>query len=139
MKLAFEYQGEQHYKDSTLFGGNLEFKAKGRKECSLYNPTDNEKIEACENHGITLIHIPYWWDGKKESLMATINSYRFIYPLPSLFRPNLFQNIDLSNYEAIPSKVGQGTFQLKGLFTHFALLTIVSDSKTESITLEFRY
>jgi hypothetical protein len=26
--------------------------------------------------GITLIEVPYWWDGKKESLAATIHHFR---------------------------------------------------------------
>jgi hypothetical protein len=31
---------------------------------------------ACQDHHITLIEVPYWWDFKKESLMATIGQVR---------------------------------------------------------------
>ncbi len=41
---------------------------------------DKEKEQACKNVGITLVHIPYWWDGKLESLKATIYHHR-----PDLF------------------------------------------------------
>ena len=31
---------------------------------------------ACEEKGITLIEIPYWWDFKELSLRATIHMHR---------------------------------------------------------------
>jgi hypothetical protein len=34
----------------------------------------------CERRGITLIEIPFWWDGKVDSLIATIHEAR-----PELF------------------------------------------------------
>lgn len=64
-KLAFEYQGEQHFYDIYFLGGKW-----GQQQ------RDNEKRQACIENGITLIEIPYWWDFEKESLMATIYKQR---------------------------------------------------------------
>jgi hypothetical protein len=58
--LAFEYQGEQHY--VNIYGlGTWELMQR-----------DKEKKEKCQQNGITLIEIPYWWDQKISSLAATI-------------------------------------------------------------------
>ena len=46
-----EYDGEQHFKESSLFGGKEEFEK--RKEY------DNYKNSWCEENGIPLIRIPY--------------------------------------------------------------------------------
>ena len=35
-----------------------------------------KKEKLCKENGITLIEIPYWWDFKKSSLIATIHSHR---------------------------------------------------------------
>ena len=37
---------------------------------------DELKIKKTKELGITLIHIPYWWDKKLSSLRATISIYR---------------------------------------------------------------
>jgi hypothetical protein len=37
----------------------------------------------CKEEGITLIEIPYWWDGKKDSLNATIFKH-----IPHLANPS---------------------------------------------------
>ncbi len=63
-RLAFEYQGQQHYFDVYTLG-NL----------WIQKELDKEKRLACEKNGITLIEIPFWWDFKKPSLVATIYSY----------------------------------------------------------------
>lgn len=47
-----EYQGEQHYKPSDLFGGKEEFLK--RQEY------DNKKRKYCRDNNIKLIEIPYW-------------------------------------------------------------------------------
>jgi len=65
-KLAFEYQGEQHFRDIYALG-SPQWK---------YVERDEEKRVECKAHGITLIEIPYWWDFEKESLLATIHSFR---------------------------------------------------------------
>ena len=64
-KLAFEYQGEQHYHDIYAVGNQWRQRER-----------DGEKKRACEEHGITLIEIPYWWDEQGSSLMATIHNHR---------------------------------------------------------------
>eukprot|EP01114_Cavostelium_apophysatum_P017612 TRINITY_DN5282_c0_g1_i1.p1 TRINITY_DN5282_c0_g1~~TRINITY_DN5282_c0_g1_i1.p1 ORF type:complete len:181 (-),score=39.36 TRINITY_DN5282_c0_g1_i1:163-705(-) len=65
MRLAFEYQGRQHYADSPLLG-----------EVGPIRIKDTEKKELCERNGITLIQVPYWWNGSKDSLLATIREFR---------------------------------------------------------------
>lgn len=58
--IAFEYQGQQHYQKS-IFGD------KGEQQIR-----DSEKKEACKKAGITLIEVPYWWDGTEEDLRKFI-------------------------------------------------------------------
>jgi hypothetical protein len=64
-KLAFEYQGEQHYTDKFGIGNHWQVVQR-----------DNDKKKACSELGITLIEIPYWWDKSSLSLMATIQQQR---------------------------------------------------------------
>jgi hypothetical protein len=82
-KLAFEYQGLQHYEAVEIFHTNLIDRnrrdAEKKEKCALTG--------SCPLHffckkklGITLIPVPYWWDHKLESLNATIYKYR-----PDLF------------------------------------------------------
>jgi hypothetical protein len=73
------FKGEQHYKSLYL-------------NVQLQKERDILKKEACKSFGITLIEIPYWWDGQYESIAATI--YRA--------RPDLFQNVP--NGDPIPSQ-----------------------------------
>jgi len=63
LKLAFEYQGEQHFREIPAAGFGTLDSRKSR---------DAEKHQLCIANGITLIPVPYWWDNKKESLMTTI-------------------------------------------------------------------
>jgi hypothetical protein len=65
LALAFEYQGEQHYGAHYLYGSSEHQRAK-----------DMEKQQRCKQEGITLIHIPYWWDKQKSSLVATVRQRR---------------------------------------------------------------
>lgn len=74
LKLAIEYQGQQHYAPVYSI---VDFGTQQQR--------DQEKIDACKlvplspkyltvaKHGITLVVVPYWWDGTKESLAATIH------------------------------------------------------------------
>ena len=64
-KLAFEYQGEQHYHDIFALGHRWRQQQK-----------DTEKREICSSNGITLIEVPYWWDQETSSLIATINKHQ---------------------------------------------------------------
>ena len=50
-----EYQGIQHYEAKSKFGG-----AKGLYQ-QKYN--DTQKRKYCQEHGYTLIAIPYWHEG----------------------------------------------------------------------------
>ena len=61
-RLAFEYQGEQHYLDIYALGNHWRQLQR-----------DQEKRVACAEQGITLVEIPYWWEFEKPSLMATIH------------------------------------------------------------------
>jgi len=63
--LAFEYHGEQHYKDINIFIPQR-----------MYSIRDSQKRMLCKQHAITLIEIPYWWNLEISSLMATIKKYR---------------------------------------------------------------
>ena len=64
-KLAFEYQGEQHYHDIYSLGSGWNQKER-----------DKEKRILCKEKEITLIEIPYWWDKQISSLAATIQNER---------------------------------------------------------------
>ncbi len=72
LALVLEYQGQQHY-HSFLFFQNL----------AAQQRRDTEKAEICRKFGLTLIHIPYWWNRTKQSLVATIAMHR-----PDIFPPN---------------------------------------------------
>eukprot|EP01118_Nematostelium_gracile_P001159 TRINITY_DN1119_c0_g3_i1.p1 TRINITY_DN1119_c0_g3~~TRINITY_DN1119_c0_g3_i1.p1 ORF type:complete len:421 (+),score=92.33 TRINITY_DN1119_c0_g3_i1:78-1340(+) len=61
LKIAFEYQGEGHFHDIYVIG-NMN-KVRGR---------DQLKRDMCQQKGITLVEIPYWWDFQLESLIGTI-------------------------------------------------------------------
>lgn len=84
-QLAFEYQGEQHYRDIYALGRQWSQRER-----------DNEKRLACEMKGITLVEIPYWWDREKSSLVATIQGKR----------PDLLANAGVG--ETIPSQPPKG-------------------------------
>lgn len=56
-------KGEQHYKDIDITLNTL---LKKRQEI------DQLKREICKKEGITLIEVPYWWDGLKSSLVTMI-------------------------------------------------------------------
>eukprot|EP01124_Arcella_intermedia_P022214 TRINITY_DN3269_c0_g1_i11.p1 TRINITY_DN3269_c0_g1~~TRINITY_DN3269_c0_g1_i11.p1 ORF type:complete len:578 (-),score=118.40 TRINITY_DN3269_c0_g1_i11:57-1790(-) len=72
-QLALEYQGEHHYHDLPDVYGPT-------GTVALYLERDLKKRESCAGRGITLVVVPYWWDGKKESLCATLHQY-----LPDVF------------------------------------------------------
>ena len=62
-KIAFEYNGIQHYEDIPSAFAAIE----------MFQYRDNEKEILCSDFGIKLIVIPYWWDNKIDSLQKTIN------------------------------------------------------------------
>ena len=66
LKIGFEYQGEQHYKPISCFGGKRGF-AKVLKR-------DKEKLDVLTKAGIKLYLIPYTWNGEIDSLRDIIAS-----------------------------------------------------------------
>ncbi len=76
-KLAFEYQGQQHYYDVHALGSQW-----------FQKQRDQEKRELCKKKEIRLIEIPYWWDFKKSSLITTIHFHRpDLIPFPGYAEP----------------------------------------------------
>eukprot|EP01114_Cavostelium_apophysatum_P017116 TRINITY_DN5009_c0_g1_i1.p1 TRINITY_DN5009_c0_g1~~TRINITY_DN5009_c0_g1_i1.p1 ORF type:complete len:369 (+),score=89.22 TRINITY_DN5009_c0_g1_i1:167-1273(+) len=65
LRLAFEYQGLQHYSDKVPI---LHGKATQRK--------DKEKREICKRDNITLFEVPYWWNLDGGTLAEKISSER---------------------------------------------------------------
>ena len=61
-KIAFEYNGKQHYEDIPSSFAPLE----------LLKERDSEKEKLCNQFGIKLIVIPYWWDNNLVSLKKTV-------------------------------------------------------------------
>jgi hypothetical protein len=77
LALAFEYQGTQHYHDNGIIG---EYK-------SLEN-RDQVKLAKCQELGITLIQVPYWWKMNADSLATTIHLRRpDVIPVPPKATP----------------------------------------------------
>eukprot|EP01127_Copromyxa_protea_P022878 TRINITY_DN8428_c0_g1_i2.p1 TRINITY_DN8428_c0_g1~~TRINITY_DN8428_c0_g1_i2.p1 ORF type:complete len:558 (+),score=118.95 TRINITY_DN8428_c0_g1_i2:207-1676(+) len=65
LKMAFEYQGEQHYHQYVdVFGLGSELQS--------YLERDNYKLQASKDIGITTITVPYWWDEELDSLRDII-------------------------------------------------------------------
>eukprot|EP01118_Nematostelium_gracile_P017273 TRINITY_DN7328_c0_g2_i3.p1 TRINITY_DN7328_c0_g2~~TRINITY_DN7328_c0_g2_i3.p1 ORF type:complete len:104 (+),score=24.08 TRINITY_DN7328_c0_g2_i3:233-544(+) len=64
-KLAFEYQGEQHYHTIERFATN-----------ETNQQRDQQKRDLFKKVGITLIDIPYWWDRSETTLQNTIRHFR---------------------------------------------------------------
>lgn len=61
LNIGFEYQGKHHYEDSPMIGS-----------LDMYQQRDTEKYSLCKEYNISLILIPYWWDGYEESLKEFI-------------------------------------------------------------------
>lgn len=64
LKIAFEFQGRQHYRD--CYRGNFQQQLL----------RDAEKQHACNTRNITLILVPFWWDLSHVALGATIHDIR---------------------------------------------------------------
>jgi len=65
LSLVIEYQGQQHYDCSVRFGLPRE-----RIRC------DEKKKNSCIHLGLTYLTIPYWWDERVGSLVATLRTIR---------------------------------------------------------------
>jgi len=73
LSLAFEYNGEYHYKSIPMFSSHL-----------LVQKRDERKKLICGDDGITLIVIPYSWDRTLETtasiILATRPDLNFLIP-----------------------------------------------------------
>lgn len=70
--IAFEYQGEQHYRPVNFGGRNEDI---SREQFILNQERDKIKEEYCKSNGIHLIKIPYWeFDNMDAFLMSELNN-----------------------------------------------------------------
>lgn len=65
LRLAFEFQGAHHYADSSVFGTTT-------TAHSTIQERDNKKFRYCEDNGIILVAVPYWWDKSVKTLASMI-------------------------------------------------------------------
>eukprot|EP00026_Physarum_polycephalum_P003695 Phypoly_transcript_03709.p1 GENE.Phypoly_transcript_03709~~Phypoly_transcript_03709.p1 ORF type:complete len:736 (+),score=66.77 Phypoly_transcript_03709:154-2361(+) len=63
--LAFEYQDPSHYVTTNV-----------HRSLSTIQELDNLKPSVLAHRGDTLITVPFWWDGRDDSLVSTIRSVR---------------------------------------------------------------
>jgi hypothetical protein len=63
--LAFEYQGQQHYKPNYVLGTPEKVQKR-----------DQEKLATCQQNGITLIQVPHWYKMDKQVIQELIRKYR---------------------------------------------------------------
>jgi hypothetical protein len=66
LKLAFEYQGEQHYKLITPWHKN------GEEDLQKQQERDRRKLTLCRAHGVHVIVIPYWVKDKREFIRTEL-------------------------------------------------------------------
>lgn len=67
--IAFEYQGEQHYRPVN-FSGDEEI---GKQDFQLNQIRDQIKRDYCEDNNINLIEIPYWeYDNMEEYILKAL-------------------------------------------------------------------
>jgi len=89
LKLAFEYQGTQHYEQLPVYG-----------QTSTTMTRDAAKDALCDAHGITLIQVPYWWNKKRGALLASILGRR-----PDIFSGPLKAFLDEARRESAEVKL----------------------------------
>eukprot|EP01114_Cavostelium_apophysatum_P007756 TRINITY_DN1993_c0_g1_i1.p1 TRINITY_DN1993_c0_g1~~TRINITY_DN1993_c0_g1_i1.p1 ORF type:complete len:544 (+),score=104.71 TRINITY_DN1993_c0_g1_i1:59-1690(+) len=82
--LAFEYQGEQHFKKV--------FDSVDAKQTER----DAEKRAACTSSNIILIEVPFWWDGSEAQLISVL-----LQKCPALVSPSLKTEVSL-NLSEVP-------------------------------------
>ena len=72
-KIAYEYQGEQHYRPINFNGYDVK---KSEEEFELNQIRDQIKRDYCKKNNIHLIEIPYWeYDNMEEILRRTWITY----------------------------------------------------------------
>jgi hypothetical protein len=62
--IGFEYQDDYHYV--------LTPRSKTNEVLEKIQERDKLKLELMKTRGYTLIYVPYWWDGRKVSLVGSI-------------------------------------------------------------------
>lgn len=79
LKLAFEYQGEQHYYNQSFTPlpalkrqGSTPYVIMNALFNTVFIELDKNKKEMCDQLGITLIAVPYWWRKDRSSLVRSI-------------------------------------------------------------------
>lgn len=70
-RMAFEYQGEQHYHNlEEIFGKS------GKLDLSTIR--DHRKQERCAQMNIDLVLVPYWWNDSSATLQDIIDEITVI-------------------------------------------------------------
>lgn len=64
LKVAIEYQGEQHFKPVDVFGGEQHFIDQKKR--------DELKAQLSKTHGVKLIYVNYWEDISEELIHSKI-------------------------------------------------------------------
>jgi len=65
LSIAFEYQGRSHFHWHHIYGYP-----------NAQKNRDEKKKQDCARLGITLLEVPYWWNGKPSSLVEMIRMHR---------------------------------------------------------------
>src|SRR5690348_8084601 len=79
LHLAIEYQGAQHYHDVNAWAdqrSHAERDQEKRKLCEEVPIVCMISVNLHVQRRITVVEVPYWWDGNKDSLAATIHAVR---------------------------------------------------------------
>ncbi len=77
LSLAFEYNGEYHYKQIPVYQSRSSLIYFARHdEYVTVQRRDKIKQMVCESNGITLIVIPFWWNKTIESVLHSIRAVR---------------------------------------------------------------
>eukprot|EP01114_Cavostelium_apophysatum_P023739 TRINITY_DN9046_c0_g1_i1.p1 TRINITY_DN9046_c0_g1~~TRINITY_DN9046_c0_g1_i1.p1 ORF type:complete len:1029 (-),score=223.52 TRINITY_DN9046_c0_g1_i1:186-3272(-) len=87
LKLGIEYQGAQHFEKGRF--GSL----------NKQQDRDAEKKKACQDAGITLIEVRFWWSGNPDELIATIKLAR-----PDILSEYKFQDGNAKPIEVQPNE-----------------------------------
>jgi hypothetical protein len=112
LHLAFEYHGLQHYQDTMVFGLAEQYKGTSFSNdrsfqlfylISTFSVRDDEKRRLCEAAGLTLVEVPYWWDGSHASLATAIARLRPDITLPQQY---VQHGIDIPDKKPVKSAEG---------------------------------